>query len=122
MPWVFIRKNTALIVLRIKLKLKIIIKTSTKIKKLFDFSNYPKDSKFYNNTNNLVVSKIKNETCGLSIKCFVILKSKIYNFITEDNHESKKAKDIKEIVLSDELKYKQKMFCSIMNRIHNIES
>ena len=118
----FIRKNTALIVLRIKLKLKIIIKTSTKIKKLFDFSNYPKDSKFYNNTNNLVVSKMKNETCGLSIKCFVILKSKIYNFITEDNHESKKTKDINEIVLSDELKYKQKMFCSIMNRIHNIES
>ena len=26
-------------------------------KKLFYFSNYPKDSKYYNNANNLVVSK-----------------------------------------------------------------
>ena len=37
----------------------------------------------------------------MPIKSFVGLKSKMYTFITEDNHESKKAKGI----IDDELKY-----------------
>ena len=37
----------------------------------------------------------------MPIKGFVGLKSKMYTFITEDNHESKKAKGI----IDDELKY-----------------
>ena len=32
---------------------------------------------------------MKDETCGVPIKGFVRLKSKMYTFITEDNHESK---------------------------------
>ena len=35
---------------------------------------------------------MKDETSDLHIKDFVVLKSKIYNFITEYNLESKKAK------------------------------
>ena len=31
-----------------------------KDKELFDFSNYPKDSKYYNNVNDLVVDKMKD--------------------------------------------------------------
>ena len=65
-----------------------------KDKELFDFSNCPKDSKYYSNTNNLVVGKINKEACVVPIKIFVRLKSKIYTFITEDNHESEKAKVI----------------------------
>ena len=42
-----------------------------KDKEIFDFSNYPKDSKHFNNANNLVVAKMKNETPGVSIKCFL---------------------------------------------------
>ena len=64
-------------------------------KELLDFSNYSKDSKYYDNTNNLVVGKMKDEICGIPIKGFVGLKSKMRTFITEDNHESKKSKDIK---------------------------
>ena len=49
---------------------------------------------------------MKDETCGVPIKGFVGLKSKFYTFITEDNHESKKAKDINKNVADDEeLKY-----------------
>ena len=65
-----------------------------KDKELFDFSNCPKDSKYYNNANNFVVGKINKETCVVPIKNFVRLKSKMYTFITEGNHESEKAKVI----------------------------
>ena len=33
---------------------------------------------------------MKGETCGVPIKGFIALKSKMYTFITKDNHESKK--------------------------------
>ena len=39
-----------------------------KNKELFDFSDDPKDSKYYNNANTLVVGKIKDETCGVHAK------------------------------------------------------
>ena len=41
----------------------------------------------------------------MPIKAFLGLKSKTYTFITEDNHESKRAKDINKNVVADELKY-----------------
>ena len=47
------------------MKLKFFLKSSLK---LFDFSSYSEDSKFYDNTNNLVVVKIKDETAGVPIK------------------------------------------------------
>ena len=40
------------------------------------------------------------------MKGFVGLKSNMYTFITEDNHEFKKAKGINKNVVDDELKYK----------------
>ena len=111
-----------------------LMKPSIKIKKLFDFSNYWKDWIFYNNSNNLVVGKMRDETCGVAIKGFVGLKSKMYTLITEEKHESKKAKDINKNVIDDELKYedyKNVLFNKSymrdeMNRIqykdHNIRS
>ena len=48
---------------------------------------------------------MKDETCDVPIKGFVGLKSKMYTFVTEENHESKKAKDINRNVVDDELKY-----------------
>ena len=51
-----------------------------KDKELFDFSNYPNDSKCYNDVNNLVIGKIKDESCGVLIKGFVKLKFKMYTF------------------------------------------
>ena len=61
--------------------------------------------KHYNNTNNLVVGKIRNKTCVMSIKYFVGLKSKIYTFITEDNHKSNKAKSIHSIGFTELIKF-----------------
>ena len=63
-------------------------------KQLFDFSNYPKDSKFHDDTNAKVIGKIKNEMCGKIVSEFVGLKSKMYSLITIDNVEIIKAKGI----------------------------
>ena len=57
---------------------------------MFDLSNYREDTIYYNNTINLVVDKIKHETFGAPINGFLWIKLKMYIFVTEDNHESKK--------------------------------
>ena len=51
-----------------------------------------------------VIGKMKDETCGVPIKGFVGLKSKVYCFITEGNHKTEKAKTLKNAA-ADELKY-----------------
>ena len=43
-------------------------------KEMFDFSNYSTKSKYYDNSNNLVIGKIKDETAGVAIEEFVRLK------------------------------------------------
>ena len=48
---------------------------------------------------------MKDETCGLSIKGFAGLESKMYTFITEVSHESKEAKGINKNVVDGKLKY-----------------
>ena len=45
-----------------------------KPKHLFDFGNLSKDSKFYDNQNKMVVSKIKTVSRGIPINKFVGLK------------------------------------------------
>ena len=49
-----------------------------KCKDLFDFSNYSKDSKFFNNANKKVIGKMKDEYGGAIIDGFVGFKSKMY--------------------------------------------
>ena len=50
-----------------------------KHKHLFDFSNYPKDSKFSDQTNKKVIGKMKDVSEGKIIDEFVGLKSKVYS-------------------------------------------
>ena len=50
-----------------------------KWKDLFDFSNYSKDSTFYDDTNKKVIGKMKDEYGGVIIDEFVGLKSKMYS-------------------------------------------
>ena len=45
-------------------------------KEMFDFSNYSTKSKYYNNSNKLVIEKIKDVTGGVAIEEFVGLKPK----------------------------------------------
>ena len=60
-------------------------------KEMFHFSNYLPKSTYYDDSNKLVIDKIKNKTRGVSIKEFVGLKPKMYSFLVDDNSEQKKA-------------------------------
>ena len=50
-----------------------------KHKHLFDFSNYPKDSNFFDETNKKVIEKMKDKFGGVIVDEFVGLKSKMYS-------------------------------------------
>ena len=65
---------------------------SSNDKEMFDFSNYSTKSKYYDNSNKLVVGKMKDETAGVAIEEFVGLKPKMYLYLVDDNSEHKKSK------------------------------
>ena len=46
---------------------------------MFDFNNYSKDSKFFDDTNKKVIGKMKDEYGGVIIDQFIELKSKMYS-------------------------------------------
>ena len=50
-----------------------------KWKDLFDFNNYSKDSKFFDETNQKVIGKMKDEFGGVIVIESVGLKSKMYS-------------------------------------------
>ena len=54
-------------------------------KEMFDFSNYSTKSKYYDNSNKLVVPKMKDETAGFAIEEFVGLKPKMCLYSVDDN-------------------------------------
>ena len=55
-----------------------------KWKDLFDFSNYPTDSKFCNETNKKVISKMKDKFVGLKSKMYSIKKLTVKNVIQQE--------------------------------------
>ena len=62
---------------------------------------------------------MKDDTCGVPIKSFTEVNPKMYTFIIEDNHESKKAKGSKTNVNDDELKYENYKYV-LFNRFYNL--
>ena len=57
---------------------------------MFDFSNYSTKSKYYHNSNKLVIGKIKDETGGVAIEEFVGLKPKIYSVLVDNREHCKR--------------------------------
>ena len=55
------------------------MKSFFKWKDLFDFSNYSKDSKFFDETNKKVIGKMKDEFGGVIVIEFAGLKWKMYS-------------------------------------------
>ena len=54
-------------------------------KEMFDFNNYLTKSKRHDNSNKLVIGKIKDETACATIAELVGLKSKMYSFLVDNN-------------------------------------
>ena len=65
-----------------------------KHKLLFDFSNFPKNSKFFDKANKKVIGKIKDVSEGKIIDEFVGLKSKMHSMKNIDGKESNTAKGV----------------------------
>ena len=65
-----------------------------KHKHLFDFSNYPEDSKIFDPTNKRVIGKMKDEFEGKVISEFDGLKPKMYSMKNIDSKESNMAKRV----------------------------
>ena len=65
-----------------------------KWKNLFDFSNYSKDIKYFDETNKKVIGKMKDEFGGVIVDKFVGLKSKMYSIKKIDGKESNTAEGV----------------------------
>ena len=61
---------------------------------MFDFSNYSKESIFYDDTNKKVIDIMKNEYGEVIIIEFIGLKSKVYSIRKIDGSESNTAKGV----------------------------
>ena len=66
---------------------------------MFDFSNYSTKSKNHDDSNKLVIEKMKDETGGVAIEKWVGLKPKMYSLLV-DNNEHKKAKGVNKNVVA----------------------
>ena len=58
-------------------------------KETFDVSNYSAKLKYYDDSNKLVIGKMKGKTWGVAIKEFVELKPKMYSFLVNNNEHKK---------------------------------
>ena len=60
---------------------------------MFNFSDYSRESKFFDQVNKKIIGKIKDEFKGDLINELVELKSKKYSIIAADSREVKKTKE-----------------------------
>ena len=60
---------------------------------IFDLSNYSAKSKYYEDSNKLVVDKNKYQTAGVGFKEFVELKLKVYLVLVDDSGEHNKMEE-----------------------------
>ena len=79
-----------------------------KWKDLFDFSNYSKDSKFFDETNKKVIGKMKDEFGGVIVDKFVGLRSKTYSMKKSYGKECNTAKGVS--IASEFNKFKDVLF------------
>ena len=68
-------------------------------KDMFDNSDYPESSPYFDKTNKKIIGKFKDEAAGVPITEFVGLKSKMYSYVKENQKGGKTAKGIKKNVI-----------------------
>ena len=83
-----------------KIKTKDFHEDFSKDKERFDLSNYSAESKYYDDSNKLIASKMENETGGVTIKEILDLKPKMYSFLIDDGNGHRKAKPVNENVVA----------------------
>ena len=73
-----------------EIKIKDVYQYLSQAKGMFDLSNYSAKSKYYEDSNKLVVDKNKYQTAGVGFKEFVELKLKVYLVLVDDSGEHNK--------------------------------
>ena len=89
---------------------------------MFDFSNYLKDSKFFNEANKKVIGKMKDEFDGVIVNEFVGVKSKMYSMKNIDGKEYNIAKGVSIATEFDKFKdvlFNKKIIRHKMKRIQS---
>ena len=66
----------------------------SKDKEIFDFGNYSAKSKYYDDSNKLVVGNMKDEKARVAIKDSIGLKLKMHFILVDDSSENKKTRDM----------------------------
>ena len=77
-----------------KLKVKMSIEDFSGNKEMLDFSNCSNKSKYYDDSNKLVIGKMKDETGGVAIEEIFGLKPRMYSFLVKENSAHRKAKGV----------------------------
>ena len=95
-----------------------VYKEFVKWKDLFDFGNYSKDSKIFNETNKNVIGKMKDEFGGAGVNEFVGLKSKMYSIRKINGKECNTAKGVS--IATEYNKFKDVLFNEKIIR-HNMK-
>ena len=95
-------------------------------KEMLDFSIYSTKSKFHNDSNKLIIGKMKDKTVRVAIEEFVGLKPKMYLYLVGDNSEHKRAKGVNRNVVATishneykDILLNKKCLRNLMNRIHS---
>ena len=89
---------------------------------MFDFSDYSKDSKIFDETNTKVIGKMKDEFGGVIVIEFVGLKSKMYSMKKIDGKECNTAKGVSIATEFDKFKdvlFNKKIIRHKMKRIQS---
>ena len=74
-------------------------------KDMFDNSDYPESSPYFDKTNKKIIGKFKDEACSIPIIEFVGLKSKMYSYVKDNEKGGKTAKGIKKNVIKNNIKH-----------------
>ena len=105
-----------------ELKSKYVYEEFFKWKDLFDFRNYSKDSKFFNETNKKVIGKMKDEFGGVIITEYVGLKSKMCSIKKIDGKKHNTVKGVNIATEFDNFKdvlFNKKIISHKMKRIQS---
>ena len=70
-----------------EIKTKDLFKHFNSRKEMFDFCKYLAKSEYYDDSNKLVIGKIKHKTSGAAIEECVRLKGKMYSSLVDTNTE-----------------------------------
>ena len=74
-----------------EIKTEVVYEDFSNVKEMFDSGNYLTKSKCYDDSNKLVIGKMKGEIGVVAIEEFVGLNPKMYSFLVDDNSKNKKA-------------------------------